>query len=254
MIEIIPEMHTLGSINPHTLFVDLNRASHKEIADAQGGEGEPRAWEIYEHEARHWLDLVSTVWGRSYLDLLFRTYDAILTTPDGRTEATFETVLELFDRDRSILFPSYYKYVLPEAQAVSPDERWSMLFSTGEKVASNGILDPRQPFIFVRFDAGDTHIARQPVTEGSLLEIRALAAEGAATTHWLNLRPAGEDAVTWALKEREQKAAFYDPQLTTYSVAHPDSAKPHACQQAGRYRTQSDWCRLRQSQAHRGLR
>ncbi|WEK43193.1 MAG: hypothetical protein P0Y64_18015 [Candidatus Sphingomonas colombiensis] len=221
MVEIIPEMHTLGSINPHTLFVDLNRASRSEIVAARGGAGAPQGWEIYEHEARHWLDLVSTVWGRGYLDLdlLFRTYDAILTTPERQMDRTVQTVLELFDRDRSILFPSYYKYVLPEARGLKPDDRWSMGFSTGITVGTDGQLDDRRPFIFVRFDAGSTHFARQPVSDGSLLETRALAAEVAATTEWLRQRPVGEDVVTWQLREPEQRAAFYNPELTTYSVA-----------------------------------
>jgi hypothetical protein len=219
MGEIIPEMHTLGSINPHTLFIDLNRASRREIEDARNGAGAPQGWEIYEHEARHWLDLVSTVWGRSYLDLLFRTYDSILTTPSWQMDTTFETVLELFDRDRSILFPSYYKYVLPEARTISADDRWSMSFSTGLKVGSDGGLDSNRPFVFVRFDAGGTHFARQPVSEGSLLEARALAAEVAATTRWLTKRPDGEEVVTWRLKDAEQRAAFYNAELTTYSVA-----------------------------------
>lgn len=47
MAEIIPEIHTLGSINPHTLFVDLNGASRREIDDARAGYGTPRGWEIY---------------------------------------------------------------------------------------------------------------------------------------------------------------------------------------------------------------
>lgn len=219
MAEIIPEMHALGSINPHTLFVDLNGAARREIDDARAGLGSPRGWEIYEHEARHWRDLLATVWGRSYLDLLFRTYDVILRTPDNRMDTTFAQVLELFDRDRSILFPSYYKYVLPEARTLPSGERWSMGFSTGIKVASDGSLDERQPFIFVRFDAGQIHLARQPVSEGSLLEGRALAAEDAATTAWLAMRPQGEDVVTWRLKEAEQRDQLYDPELTTYSVA-----------------------------------
>ena len=126
MVEIIPEMHAHGSINPHTLFIDVNRASRAKIDEARIGNGSPQGWELYEHEARHWLDLVSTVWGRNYLDLLFRTYDKIISTPEPRMEEAFELVLELFDRDRSILFPSYYKYVLPKAREISADDRWSM--------------------------------------------------------------------------------------------------------------------------------
>lgn len=219
MVEIIPEVHSLGSINPHTLFVDLNGASRREIERAKDGEADPRGWEIYEHEARHWLDLVSTVWGRSYLDLLFRTYDAILTTPAVSMDLTFENVIELFDRDRSILFPSYYKYVLPEARHLSEADRWSMGFSTGVKIDSEGRPDDRRPFVFVRFDGGRTHFARQPVSDGSLLEARALATESSAFTDWLTKRPADEQVVERTIRAREQRELLYDPDLTTYSVA-----------------------------------
>lgn len=123
MVEIIPEMHTLGSINPHTLFVDLNGVARREIDGARAGRGSPRGWEIYEHEARHRRDLLATVWGRSYLDLLFRTYDATLKTPENRMDTTFAQVLELFGRARSILCPSYYNYVLPEARTLPSGER-----------------------------------------------------------------------------------------------------------------------------------
>lgn len=219
MARIIPEMHTLGSINPHTLFVDVNRASEAEITAARSGGGSPAGWELYEHEARHWRDLVGTVWGRGYLDLLFATYDAVLTTPPNRMDTAYATVLRLFDADRAILFPAYYKYVLPHAKPRGQDERWSMGFSTGVTVGSDGELDPSRPFIFVRFDNGPIHIARQPMSIGTLMEVRAVAAEVAATTAWLAGRPAGEEVVTWRLKEPQLAAMFYDPQLTTYSVA-----------------------------------
>lgn len=219
MFEIIPELHSLGSINPHTLFVDLNGASRRDIEQARNGEVNPRGWEIYEHEARHWLDLVSTVWGRSYLDLLFRTYDMILTTPAHKIDMTFKDVIELFDRDRSILFPSYYKYVLPAAQQLTDGDRWSMGFSIGVKIDSDGRPDDRRPFVFVRFNGGRTHFARQPVSEGSLLEARALAAESSVFADWLTKRPADEQVVERKIRDRDQRALFYDPDLTTYSVA-----------------------------------
>ncbi|MBY0305308.1 MAG: hypothetical protein K2W86_09200 [Sphingomonas sp.] len=47
MAEIIPEMHTLGSIDPHPLFIDLNGATRRQIECACAGGGAPRGWEIY---------------------------------------------------------------------------------------------------------------------------------------------------------------------------------------------------------------
>lgn len=219
MLQIIPETHTLGSINPHTLFIDLHSTTEAEIVRARAGGGNPAGWELYEHEARHWRDLLATVWGRRYLDLLFRTYDLLLQTPKNKMETTYKLVLELFDVERAILFPSYYKYVLSNAPKADPANRWSMGFSHGVKVAADGSLDAREPILFVRFDEGKTHFARQPLSVGSLIEGRALAAEIAALAEWLKFRAADEAVVTWHLKEPELARQFYDPELTTYSVA-----------------------------------
>jgi hypothetical protein len=219
MFEIIPEIHTLGTFDPHTLLIELKRTRRAELIEARAGQGDARGWEIYEHECRHWRDLLSTVWGRKYIDLLFRTYDTVITTPPDRLDAAYPAVLALFDAERSILFPSYYKYVVKGAPRGSTESRWAMSFSAGARIAPDGELDKSKPLIFVRFDAGTQHVGRQPITDGALMELRAIAVETAALTEWLNMLPRDDRVVTRAVRTSELVEQLYDPELTTYSVA-----------------------------------
>ena len=142
----------------------------------------------------------------------------MILRPDSG-EGAYPTLLRLFDADRAILFPSYYKYVMPDAPHGTATDRWSMSFSTGVRVQPDGRTDEGSPILFVRFDKGDEHVARQPITVGALLEMRALGVEFGAFARWNQTRPADEAKVSEAIRTRETMAFLYDPSMTTYSVA-----------------------------------
>ncbi len=48
MIEFIPETHTLRRIDPHTLLIELNRATRAELIAVKSGDGDSRGWEVRE--------------------------------------------------------------------------------------------------------------------------------------------------------------------------------------------------------------
>jgi hypothetical protein len=216
-MQVLPETHTLATLDPHTLHMELPYESRQSLLDSLAHRTDSRAAELYAHESRHFQDLVGTLWGQDYLDILFAAYDSILTWPDS--ESKFPALLSLFDTDRSILFPSYYKYVISGAPHGSAADPWSMAFSSGVRIRADGRSDEGQPILFVRFDKRDDHVARQPVTVGSLLEMRALGCEVGAWSLWNGTRPADEQKVNEVLKGRELLKHFYDPRMTTYSVA-----------------------------------
>ena len=219
MLPILPEIHALGTLNPHTLIMELPDTTKLHLQSSLEGKVASRDVEIYAHEHRHWLDLIATVWGQDYLDLVFEANDAVLTADPGRQESIYPPALRLFDADRAILFPSYYKYVVEDAAVGSPDDRWSMSFSTGARILPDGTPNEGDPILFVRFDAKSGHVARQPVTVGSLFELRALAAEVGAFRRWLSQQPADERIVAVSLRNDDLLGMVYDPQFTTYSVA-----------------------------------
>lgn len=216
-MQVLPESHTLGTLDPHSLHMELPHQSEQSLRDSLAKRTDSRAAELYAHENQHFQDLVGTVWGQDYLDLLFRAYDAILLPGSG--ERAYPILLRLFDADRAILFPSYYKYVMTGAPHGSATDRWSMSFSTGARVQSDGRTDEESPILFVRFDKGQEHIARQPITVGSLLEMRAYGVEFGAFARWNQTRPADEAAVSEAIRQRDTIDFLYDPSMTTYSVA-----------------------------------
>lgn len=222
-LPVLPQTSTLGSLDPHTLVLELPTTSKAGLKISLAGRDDGGVARIHAHELRHFDDLVGTVWGQDYLDLLFRAYDAMLHR--STAELAYPALLRLFDADRAILFPSYYKYVMQGAPAGSAADRWSMSFSTGTRIRPDGAADETDPILFVRFDKGTVHIARQPLTVGSLLELRAIGCEMGPLARSLARLPAAEAVVEERLRSRELLSAIYDPELTTYSVGAHVAAK-----------------------------
>lgn len=222
-LPVLPQTSTLGSLDPHTLVLELPTTNKAGLEISLAGRDDGGIARIHAHELRHFDDLVGTVWGQDYLDLLFRAYDAMLHC--STAELAYPELLRLFDADRAILFPSYYKYVMQGAPAGSVGDRWSMSFSTGARIRSDGAADETDPILFVRFNKGKVHVARQPLTVGSLLELRAVGAEMGPLARSLARLPAAEAIVEERLRSRELLSAIYDPQLTTYSVGAHVAAK-----------------------------
>lgn len=191
------------------------RKADVEAALAGGGDHEPAR--VLAHEICHWLDIVGTTWGQTYLDQLFRTYDEMLSNPAPAIKG-FPAALAQFDLDRGILFPSYYKFVGRRAQPRTGPGTWSMENTTGERIGPDGRPSSAFPIFFVRFWENDAEVARQPITVGSLLELRAINTELRTFVELPHDQPPDERKVTENLFTREIVAQLYHPELTTYSA------------------------------------
>ncbi|WP_337847695.1 hypothetical protein [Sphingomonas sp.] len=213
---ILPAMQTVGAIKPHTLILEMPISTKSGLEDSINGGYSNEPARIYAHEMHHWFDLVGTIWGQHYLDILFSAYDAVIA---ARSEdEAYPAVLRLFDADREILFPSYYKFVTPGAPH-GRERQWSNEATVGFRIRPDGTRDEDHPILFVRFTAGDQIVARQPLSAGSLLELRALAAEDIAlTAHLARLDP-DQRLVEKKLRQQELISHLYHPEMTTYSAA-----------------------------------
>lgn len=218
-LQILPETHELGSLDPHTLVLELPLYPRPAVEASVAGGIDNQPAQILAHEVRHWTDLVGTVWGQQYLDSLFLALDAAVNFDDD--VSNYRHFIDLFDQDRSILFPTYYKIVNPMAIPTSDKRPWAISFTCGARIDPWGKLDEAQPIFFVRFDeklAGPL-TARQPMTIGALLELRATAAEISTFEDWVSRLPLDEQIASTKLFRRDRISSLYHPQLTTYSVA-----------------------------------
>ncbi len=173
---VLPATQTLATLDPHNLVLELPKYTQADLAAARDGTRESEAALLAAHELTHWYDVIGTIWGQAYLDVLFAAFDRNLSHPAPALDA-YPEALALFDIDRSILFPSYYKYVVPEATPRNGPGEWQMQLTMGARIAPDGRQDETDPILFVRFHEGERDIARQPVSIGSLLELRAVQAE-----------------------------------------------------------------------------
>lgn len=213
---ILPATQTLAALQPHTLAIEM-KYTRQQFENSLAGGADTRPLEVVAHELCHWFDIVGTVWGQSYLETLF---DALDYAVRPRFEVgAYAPAIKLFDLDRSILFPSYYKYVRSDAVRDKGPGRWRMEITTGARVDVFGVSREDDPILFVHFSSGEQDIGRQPVSIGSLLELRAVFSEFAAYQHVARNWPTDEKVVGDHLFERRVLESLYDPELITYSAA-----------------------------------
>lgn len=214
---ILPATQTMAALQPHMLTIELPTFASADVARAQAGGSDPRPLEIVAHELCHWFDIVGTVWGQEYLNDLFHALDRA-NDPVAR-EAAFAPAIKLFDADRAVLFPTYYKYVKADAPSDTGPGRWRMEVTSGTRIATFGVPREDDPILFVHFSTREKDIGRQPLSVGSLLELRAVYAELAAYLQVSRQWSDEERAVGHALFSRRVLASMYEPQLITYSAA-----------------------------------
>lgn len=213
---ILPALQTIGSIYPHTLILELPRFSRVMLENSVAGDRSNEPARVYAHELHHFFDIVGTLWGQRYLDLVFSAFDALLTAKSE--DAAYPEAIRLFDADREILFPSYYKYVTPGAPH-GTSTRWINRWSAGHRIRPDGTPNLDHPILFVRLETEAAVVARQPLSIGALLELRAMAAEENTFEAFLPTIHKDEQAVERTIRQRELMQHLYDPLLTTYSAA-----------------------------------
>jgi hypothetical protein len=92
---VLPDSDTmLGTINPHTLTLELHCASRPGLEASLRGDGDNTSAQVLAHELCHWTDLLGTVWGQSYLDVVFSAFDRVQSAAD--IVDTFPHALELY--------------------------------------------------------------------------------------------------------------------------------------------------------------
>lgn len=223
----------IAELRPHSQTIHLHkiaRAELRRLLDASQPASLATPLAVIAHELTHWLDLLSTVWGQEYLVELFDAYEAALNSR-ANPENGWWKVMRQFDQDRRIMFPRYYKFVLPERTPHGPRNPWSIDYSCGQEFGPDGRIDANHPIFFTTFGENTTRrrIARQPISVGTLLETNATWSELITGTAVLSQIPDGDDRHTHlAIWPKERASFLYDAHLTEYTAAvHLLSARTH---------------------------
>ena len=216
-MKILPDLQTIGSLAPHTLILEMGSTSRPSLESSLAAGPDLRPARIYSHELHHWFDIIGTPWGQDYLDNLFAAYEAL--EREKSEEYMYFDALRVFDFDRAILFPSYFKYVANRNARHTPDDRWMLSFTSGSSFHLDGRLNENKPILFARFSQSRGEVSRQPLTVGTLLELRALSAEIRTFGSLSHGRDADTNFVDQEIFLRELTGCLYEPELTTYSAA-----------------------------------
>lgn len=142
-----PNATTIAEFRPNSLtlhFHYLRRDVYAAIARGSVSGGDRHHVEAVVHELTHWSDQISSVWGQDYLVSLFEAYDAIQC---GREEMFFKAI-DLFDEERRILLPLYYRTVAQNTRPHNVDTPWRIEFSAGQEFSADGRINLARPVFF----------------------------------------------------------------------------------------------------------
>ena len=170
------------------------------------------------HEMTHWFDFFGTVWGRGYLGAICRAYRAF----ERGAEEDFPNIIKLFDKDRSVLSPSYYRFTRTPLVGHSKARPWAIDYAAGAEIDPDGGVREDKPIFMARYGENPTrsNFARQPVSVGALLEVRAIAAEVGAAISAINSHPDADARLVEAhIANGEFNDLAYDHNLIEYNTA-----------------------------------
>ena len=170
------------------------------------------------HEMTHWFDFFGTIWGRDYIGKICRAYRAF----ERKTEAEFPKIVELFDKDRNVLSPEYYRFTNAPTARHTMVRPWSIDYVSGAEIDAFGATREDRPIFMARFGENPSRrvFARQPLSVGALLEVRAIASEIGGAITAINSNPEdGPRLVEMKLANKEFNDLAYDHELIEYNTA-----------------------------------
>ncbi|GAB3441380.1 hypothetical protein GCM10027396_08510 [Insolitispirillum peregrinum] len=131
-------------------------------------------------------------------------------------------VIELFDIDRSLIAPKYYRFSHEPSSVHNGLIPWGMSCTTGVNIDPYGKPREDKPIFFVNYYGSTSRnaFARQPLSVGTLLETRAIASEINAIMTAISFFPNdGERSVEMTLINNEFRDMCYNRELIEYNTA-----------------------------------
>lgn len=221
--EIFPNQVAAGSFTPHSTIVEVSCFRTDRVVEALRAKtlfSVREDIQVLCHEMTHWLDFFGTIWGREYILAICRGYRAF----ERLTEAEFPRILELFDQDRRVLAPAYYRFTNPPSSPHHRNRPWSIDFVTGAEIDAYGVTREDRPIFMAKFGENPSRetFARQPISVGALLEVRAIASEVVGAIDAINTHSDDDEKFVETHRANKQfNSLVYDHELIEYnSAAH----------------------------------
>lgn len=199
-------------------IISLNgvEASHRQAAESGAPAGRRKVLLPLAHEMTHWLDHISTSWGRRHLVQIVNALHARIEN----IPAEFYRIVDASDSLRRLGDHNYYKVVGNQAPKLSQTRPWLWRVSCGQRFSADGRLDRTSPIIFNSFYAHTishkTLIARVPLSALALTEANAMSAE----QDWVRREQTrAVSAITMENWQKDASALIYDVEYVIYSSA-----------------------------------
>ena len=208
-----------GYFDPVSQVVVLASLEKEDIVAANsdpGSDARRRFHSLAAHEITHWVDQVTTLWGRRRLVEMFDGVEAArLNSEDEMWRAVH--VLQSAKRDH---LAAYYTTALRGKADAQADRPWKAQLSCGFEFGADGRTREDRPVLFTQFHGfRGPQVSRVPFSTAALLEANATWAEIEAEILWASTLDDARRPVDFGLISTRLLDRIYTPELGAYSVA-----------------------------------
>lgn len=172
------------------------------------------------HELRHYIDHISTIWGQKYI---LQHYNAINGKLSLKVEELHNIIKFLKNQDK-LFYQDYYTEILePNFKfRIGASTPWGFELKIIFKFNDEGLDDETRPLycaVFTKSETDRTRIARIPVSIVSLLEVNAMYHEILLKVHNINNMSEPSKSIEnklfqkWIFEEY-----IYNPKIIIYNV------------------------------------
>ena len=215
---MLPSTNVLGAYSGFAQYIELSSVTSGELTRALNGNVHTAASvsPLLAHEACHWMDHLSSLWGRRRLV----ASRAAIHARDGNNPNDFWQIAayrRMVARDH---FDEYYS-TIGRSDALPGDPRiWKWRLTAGLRFDASGRMDESSPIFFTQFAWPDgVPACRVPFSVAALLECNAMNHEW--LTHLAVIERLSEEdrLIEAGLATERNLRLLYQPEAAKYTAA-----------------------------------
>lgn len=231
---VLPSSNVLGLYSDFAQYIELFSVTSTDFHRAASGDllAAKDMAPLLAHEACHWMDHISTLWGQHRLLAGFGAMAASVSNDPGEFWRIAD-YRHLIARDH---FEDYYTVSGSDTPSPGSPEHMQWNLHAGARFDIHGKSDLAKPIFNAKLRWGDGSVAcRVPFSVAALLECNAMNSEWEALNLAIGRLNEDEQAMEFGLAAQRIRALLHTPSLAKYTISNQVVAtllSPHDLQVA----------------------
>lgn len=173
-----PAVRSIAHYDPRAFYIELSTINSTELVNSikyDNRENKLKVLPLLSHEATHYEDHVSTLWG---IKRVIAYLEALEARELNRVDK-FWKIIKFINLENAGWYSDYYEVILDSSYDVKKFGICQYAITVGKRFDHLGMSRRNASILFVNLlsNCGRRHLARCPISAASLLETRAMFSE-----------------------------------------------------------------------------